>query len=101
MKKRGFPLWIPEPNNNLPISYQRQGVNIGDVGIVTPSGGFSFLFNICLPPGDPINPSELPEGFAPLSPPLNPIDIVRFVEFKSRSHLASASVEKWDGESPS
>ena len=98
-KKRGFPLWIPEPNRNLPLEYQRQGISIGDVGIITPSGGFSFLFNICLPGYDPVNPSELPEGFAELHPPLNPLHIQDFIELGPQSHLASGSVEKRQDES--
>ena len=93
LKGRGFPLWIPEPNNRLPLAYRRKGINIGDVGIITPSGGFSYLFNICVPRGDPLNPRALPEDFAPLSPPLDPIDIREFSEFKPGSHLASASIE--------
>lgn len=93
LKGRGFPLWIPEPNNRLPLAYRRRGINIGDVGIITPSGGFSYLFNICVPRGDPLNPRALPEDFAPLYPPLDPIDIREFSEFKAGSHLASSSIE--------
>ncbi|KDR67719.1 hypothetical protein GALMADRAFT_26936, partial [Galerina marginata CBS 339.88] len=51
----GSPLWIPEPNKRLPISYQRRGIDIGDVGIITANGGFDFLFNICLPYNHPMN----------------------------------------------
>ncbi|KAF8956508.1 hypothetical protein BDZ97DRAFT_1616431, partial [Flammula alnicola] len=91
---RGFPLWIPEPNKNLPLSYQRKGINIGDVGIITPSGSFSFLFNICVPHDDPINPRTLPEGFSPIYPPIDPIDIRKLTEFKAGSYLASSSIEK-------
>ena len=49
IKKRGSPLWIPGPGMQLPIDYRRQGISIGDVGIVTHSGGFDFLFNIFQP----------------------------------------------------
>jgi hypothetical protein len=93
LKGRGFPLWIPEPNNRLPLAYRRRGINIGDVGIITPSGGFSYLFNICVPPEDPLNPRALPEDFAPLYPPLDSIDIREFTEFRAGSHLASSSIE--------
>jgi hypothetical protein len=77
----------------LPIPYRRQGVRIGDVGIFTDDGGFDFLFNICVPIGDPINPEELPENFAPIYPSINPrIDICKFPRFSPGSYLASSSI---------
>ncbi|PPQ89034.1 hypothetical protein CVT25_004676 [Psilocybe cyanescens] len=94
MKGRGFPLWIPEPNRRLPITYRREGVSIGDVGIITPSGGFSFLFNICLPADDPINRGRVPEDFEPIYPQLDAdMDIREFFEFKQGNYLASTSIE--------
>ena len=93
LKERGFPLWIPDPNQNLYIDYRRTGVRIGDVGIITHSGAFSFLFNICLPHNHPVNPRMLPEHFAPISPPIEASDIEKFRAFKNGSHLASASVK--------
>ncbi|KAF8802564.1 hypothetical protein BYT27DRAFT_7112072, partial [Phlegmacium glaucopus] len=93
-KGRGFPLWIPEPNQVLHMGYRRTGIRIGDVGIITHDGGFAFLFNICLPHNDPVNPQMLPENFAPISPPISPFDIEKFVVFKKGSHLASASIER-------
>jgi hypothetical protein len=76
------------------MRYRRKGVNIGDVGIITPSGGFSFLFNICLPPDDPINPPVLPDGFIPIHPPIKPMDIREYSEFNPESYLASEAIEK-------
>jgi len=93
LKGQGFPLWIPDPNKRLPLAYRRKGVNIGDVGIITPSGAFSFLFNICVPSDNPINPRLLPEGFAPINPSLDALDIVEFDEFLPVGYLASASIE--------
>ena len=93
LKGRGFPLWIPEPNKRLPLAYQKRGIAIGDVGIITRSGAFSFLFNICVPSDNPINPRLLPEGFAPIYPPLDALDVAEFNEFKPGSYLASASIE--------
>ena len=99
MKDRGFPLWIPEPNRRLPRVYRKNGINIGDVGIITPSGGFSFLFNICVPSNSSINPNLLPEGFAPISPSLDALDVIEFYEFKPGSYLASSSIENSQSES--
>jgi hypothetical protein len=94
LKDRGFPLWIPQPNIRLPIPYRAKGVCIGDVGIITPFGGFDFLFNICRTRDDPINPEELPDNFSPIYPPLNPTDVREFREFSSGSYLASSSIVK-------
>ena len=91
LKGRGFPLWIPGPKRSLHLDYRRTGVRIGDVGIITPDGGFSFLFNICLPHDHPVNPRILPEHFAPISPPIEATDIDDFEVFTNDSHLASAS----------
>jgi hypothetical protein len=99
VKGRGSPLWLPEPSSTLPNVYRRQGITVGDVGIITASGGFDFMFNVCLPADHPINQQGLPEGFFPLSPQLQPSDIHRHMEFNSNSHLASASVEKSHRES--
>ncbi|KAF8181543.1 hypothetical protein BJ912DRAFT_611355 [Pholiota molesta] len=99
-KKKGFPLWIPEPNRSLPMQYRRKGVNIGDVGIITPSGGFFFLFNICSPHDDPINPRRLPEGFSPVHPPIDAMDIREYSEFKPESYLTSTAIERTDNDPP-
>ncbi|KAF8181539.1 hypothetical protein BJ912DRAFT_979793 [Pholiota molesta] len=94
LKQRGFPLWIPEPNRSQPLPYRCKGVHVGDVGIITPSGAFSFLFNICLPRDDPINPRTLPDGFAPIYPPIESTDIRVYQEFNPESYLASKAIEK-------
>ncbi|KAF8958269.1 hypothetical protein BDZ97DRAFT_64557 [Flammula alnicola] len=94
-KGRGSPLWIPEANNFLDISYRRRGIAIGDVGIITEDGAFDFLFNICLPQDDPINAGSVPEGFSPLNPPLIPAhDIQGLQELREDTHLSSESITK-------
>ncbi|KAF7342820.1 hypothetical protein MSAN_01998000 [Mycena sanguinolenta] len=40
---RGFPLYIPGPSRLLPDEYQVNGVQIGDVGMVTPEGLLYYL----------------------------------------------------------
>ena len=92
LEAHGFPLWIPQPDESLDPSYQRQGVSIGDVGIFTPDGGFGFLFNICLPAEHPSNPEALPEGFIPLQ--LKPTDVRKLHAHSWNSHLASPSVKR-------
>ncbi|KAJ7463646.1 hypothetical protein FB451DRAFT_1042801, partial [Mycena latifolia] len=62
---RGFPLYVPGPQRNLPREYQRQGVAIGDVGRVTPEGIFDFFFNIYLDADDPINAGKRPGRLSP------------------------------------
>ncbi|KAJ6614151.1 hypothetical protein B0H10DRAFT_1699531, partial [Mycena sp. CBHHK59/15] len=64
----GYPLWDPQPASDLPLEYRKQGVRIGDVGFITPNGGFYFLFNICVPSTDPINSQNgVPDDFEPLA----------------------------------
>ena|SRR5438477_12922208 len=50
----GYPLWIPEPSRQPP-EYRKEGVSIGDVGVIMYDGRFKFLFNICLSATHPIN----------------------------------------------
>ncbi|KAF7336872.1 Pleiotropic drug resistance ABC transporter protein [Mycena venus] len=92
-RKRGFPLYVPGPQRNLPAEYRKSGVQIGDVGRITPEGIFDFFFNIYLPPEHPIN-ANIPEDFVPLSP-YNPIDVVHHV-FDPGNHVSTSSVQKLD-----
>ncbi|KAF7374428.1 WD40 containing domain protein [Mycena sanguinolenta] len=94
---RGFPLYVPRPQPNLPAEYQRRGVAIGDVGRVTPEGGFDFFFNIYLPANHPIN-ANVPEDFVPLSP-CDPID-VSYHDFDPGNFVSSPSVTEISREYP-
>ncbi|KIL66030.1 hypothetical protein M378DRAFT_32508, partial [Amanita muscaria Koide BX008] len=60
----GYPLYEPDPFSQLSEEYLRNGINVGDVGFVRQDGAFDFLFNICPPQNDVINPSNLPDGFS-------------------------------------
>ncbi|KAF8977599.1 hypothetical protein BDQ17DRAFT_1224375, partial [Cyathus striatus] len=53
--KHGYPLWLPQPDHNLPIEYRQNGVSIGDIGFITSNGGFDYLFNIWSPAKSPMN----------------------------------------------
>ncbi|KAF8176650.1 hypothetical protein K438DRAFT_72601 [Mycena galopus ATCC 62051] len=86
---RGFPLYIPGPQVNLPAEYRRRGVGIGDVGRVTPEGDFEFFFNIYRPADHPIN-ARVPDDFVPLSP-YCPDDIARH-DFDPGNYVSSPSV---------
>ncbi|KAJ7614116.1 hypothetical protein FB45DRAFT_938019 [Roridomyces roridus] len=87
---RGFPLYLPGPGGNFPPEYQRHGVSIGDVGSVTPRGGFDFLFNIYLPVDDPVNVIGTPENFCPLTPRYVSGDITP-VEYSAEDYVSTRS----------
>ncbi|KAF7312570.1 Pleiotropic drug resistance ABC transporter protein [Mycena indigotica] len=67
-RQRGFPLYVPEPQENLPSEYLERGVSIGDVGMITPEGIWDFFFNIFLPANGPINRGRVPPNYSPLEP---------------------------------
>ncbi|KAJ7817996.1 hypothetical protein B0H14DRAFT_2840790 [Mycena olivaceomarginata] len=91
---RGFPLYVPGPQPNLPPEYQRIGVAIGDVCRLTPEGILEFFFNIYLPPNHPINVGNVPDGFSPLEP-YGSRDMLS-LEFPAGNHVSSPSVQKQD-----
>lgn len=95
-KNRGYPLWIPSPNRRLPATYRASGVSFGDVGILMPEGGFSFLFNVVHDEKHASNASRrLPEGFAPFTG-WTPDDVEEYEEFGAGSYLADGSLERMD-----
>src|SRR6201996_460434 len=62
-KGHGYPLFRPEPFDDLPVDARRRGTEIGDVGVLTSDGSFDVIFNICRPAEDPLNRFRVPEGF--------------------------------------
>ena len=93
VKKRGSPLWIPEPNNSLSLQYRKKGVSIGDVGLLSESGNFNLFFNICLPHDHPVNDGGVPDGFEPVTPSTPERDHCRIRVFESDSYFASDSIQ--------
>lgn len=98
-KDRGYPLWIPSPNRRLPATYRASGVGFGDVGILMPEGGFSFLFNVAHDATHPTNASRrLPEDFTPFTA-WDTGDIEEYEEFSAGSYLADKSrVQVYSGD---
>ncbi|KIK54097.1 hypothetical protein GYMLUDRAFT_143387, partial [Collybiopsis luxurians FD-317 M1] len=61
LAKRGYPLWKPKAQGvRLPEAYKREGVRIGDVGILNGFGGFTYLFNIFHSADHAINTGRVP-----------------------------------------
>lgn len=84
-------MWIPGPNMLLPMEYRRTGTRIGDIGIIYPSEGFNFLFNIFLEAGDPVNEGRIPDGFEPLDFEQVKRDLEKRSIYGPGHHFASAS----------
>ncbi|KAF8189098.1 hypothetical protein K438DRAFT_1832929 [Mycena galopus ATCC 62051] len=93
-RKRGFPLYEPAPEINLPAAYQKYGVSIGDVGSVTPEGIFDFFFNIFLPAEHIINGNRTPEDFSPMSP-YESVDLSNLL-FPPGNYVSTPSVQRLD-----
>ena len=89
-KGRGSPLWIPGPGTQLPLEYRKQGISIGDVGIITRSGRFDFLFSILQPANSAINNRGVPESFSRVNPEQLEIDITSI--YGRNTYLTSSSV---------
>jgi hypothetical protein len=80
------------------MAYRKKGIRVGDVGVITPNGGFDFLFNACRQPEGPdgaINPVALPEGFELLNANINVND-----KYNPRTHLLSDHVQASDSINP-
>lgn len=93
-KGHGYPLWTPEPPDDLPVAYKQEGVRVGDVGVIRSNGSFDFIFNICVPGNHPINRFGVPNGFEQLD-----IDHSREVymnenQFPPGADVSSTSIRK-------
>ncbi|KAJ7186024.1 hypothetical protein C8R46DRAFT_852420, partial [Mycena filopes] len=65
-KRHGYPLFHPQPFDDLPLQSRRVGTEIGDLGVVTSDGSFDVIFNICRAADDPLNRFGVPAGFEQL-----------------------------------
>ncbi|KAJ7753186.1 hypothetical protein B0H16DRAFT_1544757 [Mycena metata] len=90
--RRGFPLYIPGPSEMLPAESQTSGVQIGDVGTVTPEGLFRCFFNIYLPADHPVNLDNVPDDFHPLEK-YNERDLLT-IHRAPGNHVSTSSVHK-------
>ena len=90
---RGYPLWMPEPSHEL-LVYRRDGLRIGDVGVVIPEDGcFDVFFNICLPQDHPFHQATgVPNNFKPIE--LSDTDIRTAVDVENPGRvIANSSVK--------
>ncbi|KAF8917141.1 hypothetical protein CPB85DRAFT_1166399, partial [Mucidula mucida] len=90
----GYPLWIPDPDEILPQSYCKDGISIGDVGLLTQDEGFDFLFNVHTSANNAVNSGAgVPWDdllLATLNDP-NPIRKTSFMH-KEKSSITSANL---------
>ena len=94
-KKRGRPIFVPEPSPNLPPQFIQRGVDVGDVVIIMDDGSLFFVFNTCVPLDDPVNHLGVPEGFQPFR--LNERLLAPYPNMhKKGSELTSSSIRKHD-----
>ncbi|KAF9048901.1 hypothetical protein BJ165DRAFT_1609884 [Panaeolus papilionaceus] len=94
-KCRGYPLWVPECSQSLPIEKRRLGVDIGDVGLIDKDGCFVFLFNILLPIDHPFHPEVMPQGYTPVRHRSH--DLVVSRPLRNDTALTSMSVRRLVG----
>jgi hypothetical protein len=87
--QRGFPLYMPGPSE---AEYQTSGIQIGDVGMVTPEGLFECFFNIYLPADHSINQNNVPDDFHPLQK-YNERDL-HIIHRAPGNHVSTSSVHK-------
>ena len=92
-KRHGYPLWLPEPHDNLPAAYQAMGDRPGDVVILTKDGGRDYLFNIFVESTDPINLNRVPSDFHPLA--ADPLDFLNYADYhKPNTQISNFEAKK-------
>ena len=74
----------------MPLETRRTGIEIGDVGIVTPDGCFDVIFNICRTADDPVNRFGVPEAFEQI--PLSNEDIRTELQYHQPGSIISNAI---------
>lgn len=89
---RGYPIWSPTPlpRPNIPIEISRNGVIVGDIGLVRGPGSFAVLFNMFQSADHPLNKGRVPDNFVPFR--LNPGAYATKRVFQNDAYIASPSV---------
>jgi hypothetical protein len=91
-KGHGYPMWTPQPLLDLPDAYKAQGIAIGDVGRITASGAFDYLFNICQPANASVNEEGMiPDNFEQVE--LTPRDLADENFRPPGSDISSTSIK--------
>ncbi|KAJ7469877.1 hypothetical protein B0H11DRAFT_1392377 [Mycena galericulata] len=92
-KGHGYPLFHPQPFDDLPLESRREGTAIGDVGVVTSDGSFDVIFNICRSANDPLNRFGVPEGFEQVN--LGPGDVAPRAQYhRPGSDVSNTKISK-------
>ncbi|KAJ7763781.1 hypothetical protein B0H16DRAFT_455555 [Mycena metata] len=92
-KGHGYPLFHPQPFDDLPAESLRVGTDIGDVGMVTSDGSFDVIFNICRSADDPVNRFGVPQGFEQVD--LGPGDIAPRMQYhRPGSDVSNTRISK-------
>jgi hypothetical protein len=90
----GYPLWVPEPDENLPEAYRNRGVSIGDLGYISESGGFEYLFNVLESTEDEVNVDRTPDDFTPLALNTRTDIATRSQMYKPNTDISSVQMKK-------
>ena len=83
---------MPGPYDNLPVDYRREGIGIGDVGVLLRFGTFSYFFNIFLPADHPVNAGKVPDNFEPLDLSILQQKSNKEASFAKMDYIKSSSV---------
>ena len=62
---------MPTPSIGLPPAYRKNGIRVGDVGVITANGAFEYLFNVCQyhdQEDEGVTPTMFPGHLEPLKP---------------------------------